>query len=1646
MKEMASLKAAPIVLVHKDHPLDPAGVNAGAETAALSLARAFQRLGREVFFIGQIAAGAEVPDDGVRYLDCGDSYDTQACFRELELELNYQAFHLIVNSRAQVLLETRDNPLVLSRTFISHEPATSAFGVEPSVLGKVADRVVAISEVQRAALVEAGCAPERTLVVPNGASTDIFTPGAAERRDWNRLVFAGALVVDKGVHLLVEAFCQLKSRFPELKLDIYGTASLWGREDYFDVEQAKTISGLTFHGAVSQSSLAEAFRGAGLAVLPSIYFDAFNLVAAEAQVSGLPVIGAGRTGMREIIEDGVTGLLLDEINRDTIVQAVENLITSPEQLKSMSEAAISKVRPRLSWEKTASTLVELAEETAQEGSCPENLRLGLLSTYNQNCGLATYARYLVHELGVENVVVLAEDVPDTERNAIDDSYVHRVWRRKESDFSRLEALIAREKINVLHLNCHTRFFDSQAFCAFLGTLRGRGVKVLSHVHNPYTVDKDLIALISQSDEVLVHTPENKVEVIANGGVPERTRVIEHGVDVLEQEDANSARDFLGIPRDQKVLVSFGFIQAHKGIDEVIQALGRLGSAHNNTHYYIVGSPMKEDPTSAEYFVYLKQLVQDLNLSKRVHFEASFVPEDRVNKFLLAADAVIMNYRSTYYEASGAAAKALGAGAAVICSIAPPFARFGSAVFRISSGFPLEQAIDSVLASSELRNFLQQGARAWAAQHSWKATAKKLTRIYQRLLANKHSQENQVVELNQPVDELSGVQRVLMQNRSTALSHPGGDTTVMLRVAEELQNRGIQVDIDLEGQKSPAEYDLVHLYNFATPEITKSYAEKCVECDTPFIVTTMYEDKPSFYHQKLALFDALRDYVAQGQNANIWPQRLEQAMKVPACGPWENTWTAERADALIATGKVERANLERDYPGARSVKIYHLGADTTCSKPVIDDNGEAFRRQYGLKDYILCVARLETRKNQLMLLKALEKSDLTIVFATGGVSYQPEYEAACRNFKRTGKTIFVERLDEALLASAYSGAKAHVLPSWYELPGIVSLEAGRYGTNVVVTDFGTARDYFGELAYYCSPDNTDSIYQATMAAYFAPVKPELKQRSLEYTWSKAADRILEIYQEVLQEKNLSSVKRKQIGAGHAFQGALTQVKKAESAVAALPVNTQQSGDLANQESPEEAFRRTISNSLATAKLPTAEEQKDQKGKDPAQKRPEASVCEEADGLLRQGALQEAREKYEQALAIAPKSARTLRSLGVLATQQEDFKSAREFFSRGLEVDPGDVKSVVGLGACAWADGDHEKAYELYLKAFNDKPDELSTLLYLIGASYTLDRLSELEICLQRYLRRNPDSQQMRYCLAGCFFKQGKLFQAQSSVEQILAADPEHEGAAELKLMIERKGADAQGESLQSKDAVQVSANAPGINVTYQSKIDEKLRLAEEAKLRSEVDRVFAIADEIVNSEDASPAQRCMGYVLRGESRARKGDLEQAERDFQAGEKSPASIDRASVGRGVVSALLEQWDKAEALFRSVWERNNDHDGALAGLGMCFRQSGDNENAWDYFLKASQVNPENVRAVFGVLELAYPLGKLEDLEGVLRRYLDIHPANLSMLYAYAGCCYARGKYSEAIQQIEKIKIFDPEHSLANELQKKIELEGEGKVSNNR
>jgi glycosyltransferase involved in cell wall biosynthesis len=102
----------------------------------------------------------------------------------------------------------------------------------------------------------------------------------------------------------------------------------------------------------------------------------------------------------------------------------------------------------------------------------------------------------------------------------------------------------------------------------------------------------------------------------------------------------------------------------------------------------------------------------------------------------------------------------------------------------------------------------------------------------------------------------------------------------------------------------------------------------------------------------------------------------------------------------------------------------------------------------------------------------------------------------------------------MLGATMAAARVLALPSWFETPGLVALEAALLGCSIAITPYGCTREYFGDHAEYAEPGSGRAIRRAVLASWDRPASTELAQMVLErYLWSHVAQRTAEVYDQV-----------------------------------------------------------------------------------------------------------------------------------------------------------------------------------------------------------------------------------------------------------------------------------------------------------------------------------------------------------------------------------------------------------------------------------------------------------------------------------------------------------------------------------------------------
>jgi glycosyltransferase involved in cell wall biosynthesis/GT2 family glycosyltransferase/tetratricopeptide (TPR) repeat protein len=361
------------VIFHKDHPFSPTGIHSGAEMATIHLARALRRIGRQVTVIGKIKTGS-CEHDGVHYLDLGAGYDPRAGLSRLDGPVEA----LIAVTRADIIRCSLDFPSIAKRLLWLQDSDLRLTCADASTLNRLPAGIVYVSKALRRALQKQGLLPQKGTVIHNGFDEAIFQPRPCQWEP-HRLAFAGALVAEKGVKLLIEAVNLLGRECPEAELWIHGSASLWGYDrPFLDTEWVSSTNfRIHFVGSVSQAQLAEAFSRSALTVvpsLPSMRLDPFPLTAVEAQACGCPVVVSTNGGLAESLIEGQTGYVFAGEEPERLASVLAKALGDQPKLKAMRAAALEHARQHFRWDDIAHQFVAAANQSPGLDRYTESVR------------------------------------------------------------------------------------------------------------------------------------------------------------------------------------------------------------------------------------------------------------------------------------------------------------------------------------------------------------------------------------------------------------------------------------------------------------------------------------------------------------------------------------------------------------------------------------------------------------------------------------------------------------------------------------------------------------------------------------------------------------------------------------------------------------------------------------------------------------------------------------------------------------------------------------------------------------------------------------------------------------------------------------------------------------------------------------------------------------------------------------------------------------------------------------------------------------------------------------------------------------------------------------------------------------------------
>lgn len=345
-------------------------------------------------------------------------------------------------------------------------------------------------------------------------------------------------------------------------------------------------------------------------------------------------------------------------------------------------------------------------------------------------------------------------------------------------------------------------------------------------------------------------------------------------------------------------------------------------------------------------------------------------------------------------------------------------------------------------------------------------------------------------------------------RSNFREAPGGDivqlhATVKALAASRVDTVAATID------ELASSTDIVHLYNLDDPEqLDRAFATARRRCPGAKIVLT-----PIFMPWDLRSVARSRDpwisYAAARHAAHVRRHRstLQRALT--------------RADLLVAGSniEVERCSAamgmsQQNLPW----EVVRNGAWVAEWRTQRTETVRAALRERlgvpeGVRAVVACAARLEPRKNQRALVRAVDDlGDVALVLA-GPVGVQRYADRVLRSARRLSQsTVWIGALDQSELRCMYGAVDLHVLPSFRECAAISTIEAAAAGCGIVEARSAAAEEYFADLGEYCDAWSSASIADAIDKALLRSRGPELQSTARD--WMAAGTEMAALYDRCL----------------------------------------------------------------------------------------------------------------------------------------------------------------------------------------------------------------------------------------------------------------------------------------------------------------------------------------------------------------------------------------------------------------------------------------------------------------------------------------------------------------------------------------------------
>ncbi|MCK9615226.1 MAG: glycosyltransferase [Candidatus Omnitrophica bacterium] len=344
-------------------------------------------------------------------------------------------------------------------------------------------------------------------------------------------------------------------------------------------------------------------------------------------------------------------------------------------------------------------------------------------------------------------------------------------------------------------------------------------------------------------------------------------------------------------------------------------------------------------------------------------------------------------------------------------------------------------------------------------------------------------------------------RILFYSYPWAFQKIGGGETQLLKTREFLEKKGIEIRLFNQWEDKLSDYDILHIFGSV---------KDCVG-----LIEVAKENKLKICVSSIFWTDIRRCFGEIGIKNKTNAFLRHCTKKVLPFFPSGRRKIFELADLILPNSESEANQIKKYFFIDKSkFVVIPNGVDERFK----DATPEEFIKKYQLKNFVLYVGRIEPRKNQLNFIRAMKGFSAAPIVFVGDYTLEHKYYYDICLREKTDNMFFLGHIagDSALFSSMYAACKVFCLTSWFETPGLAALEAAASGKNIVITPYGSTKDYFGNYAFYARPHKLKEIREKVEIGLNSSPKEDFKQHVLDnFRWEKVAEATFMAYENLLR---------------------------------------------------------------------------------------------------------------------------------------------------------------------------------------------------------------------------------------------------------------------------------------------------------------------------------------------------------------------------------------------------------------------------------------------------------------------------------------------------------------------------------------------------